>query len=159
MRSAACDPLPRFCARCGLCPTALPLGPALPSSNSAGLEGPLFAAFSGTMAESDFFQSFIIGLRNNSFPLRPLYDKGRLKDLPGPGGLLRRVPWFLDPVEPLLTSPKRFKGCCLQLTGRPRHSRSLAFRGSIARPTPAAHQRFACRLTATDAWFAGKVVG
>ena len=82
MRSAACDPLPRFCARRGLWPTPLPLGPALPSSNSAGPEEPLFAAFSGTVTESDFFQSFIIGLRINSFPLRPLYDRGAIERPP-----------------------------------------------------------------------------
>ena len=82
MRPAACDPLPRFCARRGLWPATLPLGPALPSSNSAGPEGPLFAAFSGNTAESDFFQSCIIGLRNNSFPLRPLYDRGAIERPP-----------------------------------------------------------------------------
>ena len=33
------------------------------------------------------------------------------------------------------------------------------FRGSIARPMPAACQRFACRLATTGAWFAEKVAG
>ena len=34
---------------------------------------------------------------------------------------------------------------------------SHSSRGSIARPAPAAPQRFACRLAATDAWFAEEV--
>ena len=37
--------------------------------------------------------------------------------------------------------------------------RFIRFRGSIARPTPAAPQRFTGRLAATGAWFAEKVAG
>ncbi len=93
----------------------------------------MFAAFNGTMAGSDF--SFIIGLWNSSFPLRPLHDRGARP----PRSLLR--PWFSDPAEP--PSPTRLAGCCP--LGRPRHSGFKASRGSIA--WPAAPQRFAWRLT------------
>ena len=35
----------------------------------------------------------------------------------------------------------------------------VIFRGSMARPTPTACQRFTCRLATTGAWFAEKVAG
>ena len=59
--SAACDTVVRSCARAVLWRPGLPLVPALRSTNSARPEGPLFAGFITTMAESDFFKSFISG--------------------------------------------------------------------------------------------------
>ena len=70
---------------------------------------------------------------------------GRFEDLPSPGGLLRRVPWVFDPAEPLLASPKRLGGCCVQPDRLCRHAGFAMFRGSMARPTPAARQYFAWR--------------
>ena len=89
----------------------------------------------------------------------PSTTQGRLKDLPGPGGLLRRVPWFFDPAEPLLASPKTAPRVLPSAEWTASALRFRLLRGSIARPTPAAPQRFACRLAATDAWFTEKVVG
>ena len=128
MRSAACDPLPRFCARRGLWPTALPLGPALPSSNSAGPEGPLFAAFSGTIAESDSFQSFIIGYGIAPFLCGPARH-GAIERPPRSRWTASARAVVLRPRGAPHRLTKRLRECCLRLTGRPRHSRSSSISG------------------------------
>ena len=97
-------------------------------------------------------------LTESSFALRPRTTAGRPEDLPGPGGLLRCVPWFSDPAKP----PSPHQSGSVGVAFGPSDSLGtsfVGFRGSIARPAPAACQLFACCLATTGAWFAEKVVG
>ena len=61
IRLTACDTLPRPCVRYVLWSREFPLVEALPSGDSAGVCAPLFAAFIGTTASSDFFIPSIVG--------------------------------------------------------------------------------------------------
>src|SRR5262245_40031466 len=66
MRSCACDTASRLCVRTVLCSSAFLSVPLPPSTNSAAGCPALFAGFAGTISESDFFASSIIG-----YGLRP----------------------------------------------------------------------------------------
>ena len=61
IQSAACDMLPRFCARRMLWPPGFTLAAALGSICSATRCRALFAGFTATMAASDFSRLYIIG--------------------------------------------------------------------------------------------------
>ena len=82
-----------------------PLVEALPSGDSAGACAPLFAAFTGTIASSDFFIPYIIGygiLLPAAAPVRlPGQNEGMVA---GPG---TNVHGFFDTVAPSIPSPWR----------------------------------------------------
>ena len=141
IRSAACDTLPRFCARHELWSSGLPLGPAL---RSADPMGPLFAGFIATMAKSDFFEPFSsLACGIPPFHCGPARQQGSSKTSQVPVDCFGAYHGSRNPRS--LASPHQLwlGGCCLQLDGRPRHSGYTQFPGSMARAAPAAHQRFA----------------
>ena len=107
IRSTACDTLSRPCVRCVLWPREFPLVEALPSGGSAGALAPLFAAFTGTIASSDFFIPCIIGYGVLLPAAAPVRLPGQNEDLPGPGEGRTNVHGFSDTVEPGIPSPLR----------------------------------------------------
>jgi hypothetical protein len=128
-----------------------PLVEALPSGDSAGVCAPLFAAFTGSTASSDFFIPDTIGFGILLPSAAPVRLPGRNEDLPGPNEGRTDVPGFFDTVEPSITSPvpamsvwpstalivSALQTCMFSMLNSPARSRPC--------------QRFACRLTATDA--------
>ena len=134
-----------------LWPREFPLVEALPSGGSAGAFAPLFAAFSGTTASSDFFIPCTIGYGIFLSSAAPVRLPGRNEDLPGPDGGRTDVLGFSDTVEPSIPSPVAVMSVwpSTAMTVSALQSCTLSMLNSPARPRPC--QRFTCRLTATGA--------
>ena len=97
----------RPCVRCVLWSREFPLVEALPSGDSAGACAPLFAAFNGTIASSDFFIPYIIGYGILLPAAAPVRLPGQNEDLPGPDEGRTNVHGFFDTVAPSIPSPWR----------------------------------------------------
>ena len=97
----------RPCVRCVLWSREFPLVEALPSGDSAGACAPLFAAFNGTSASSDFFIPCTIGYGILLPVAAPVRLPGRNEDLPGPDEGRTNVHGFFDTVAPSIPSPWR----------------------------------------------------
>ncbi len=64
---------------------AFPFVSPLRSIDSAAVTAALFADFTASMGDSDFLESFVIGLWRFAFPMRTSgKNPGRLQDLPVP---------------------------------------------------------------------------
>ena len=98
IRSTAWDTPSRPCVRCVLWSRRFPLVEALPSGDSAGVCAPLFAAFTGTIASSDFFIPCIIGYGILLPAAAPVRLPGQNEDLPGPDEGRTNVHGFSDTV-------------------------------------------------------------
>ena len=105
IRSTACDTPTRPCVRYVLWSCEFPLVEALPSGNSAGAFAPLFAAFIGTPASSDFFIPCTIGYGILLPAAAPVRLPGQNEDLPGPDEGRTNVHGFSDTVESSIPSP------------------------------------------------------
>ena len=151
IRLTACDTLPRPCVRYVLWSREFPLVEALPSGDSAGVCAPLFAAFIGTTASSDFFIPSIVGFGIILSSAAPVRLPGRNEDLPGPGEGRTDVPGFSDTVEPSIPSPVAVMSVwpSTAVIVSALQTSTLSMLNSPARPRPC--QRFTCRLTATGA--------
>ena len=107
IRSTAWDTPSRPCVRSVLWSREFPLVEALPSGDSAGVCAPLFAAFNGSTASSDFFIPCIIGF-GISFPLRPRFDcRGGMKTSQVPAKDVRTCLGSLTPWSPPSPHPSR----------------------------------------------------
>jgi hypothetical protein len=128
-----------------------PLVEALPSGDSAGVCAPLFAAFTGSTASSDFFIPCIIGYGILLPAAAPVRLPGQNEDLPGPDEGHTDVLGFSDTVEPAIPSPVAVMSVWPSTAGTVSalQTCTLSMLNSPARSRPC--QRFACRLTATDA--------
>jgi hypothetical protein len=82
-----------------LCPSPLC------SINSAAVNAALFADFVALVGDSDFLESFIIGLRPLAFPTRTSSSRsGRLQDIPVPGQGTSEHAGFYDHAGPKMLS-------------------------------------------------------
>ena len=124
---------------------------ALPSGSSAGAFAPLFAAFIGTPASSDFFIPCTIGYGILLPSAAPVRLPGQNEDLPGPDEGRTNVHGFSDTVESSIPSPVAVMAVLPSTTGTVSASRHATFRCSVALPVRRPCQRFACRLIATGA--------
>ena len=151
IRSTACDTPTRPCVRYVLWSCEFPLVEALPSGNSAGAFAPLFAAFIGTPASSDFFIPCTIGYGILLPSAAPVRLPGQNEDLPGPDEGRTNVHGFSDTVESAIPSPVAVMTVLPSTTGTVSalQTCNLSMLGGPARSRPC--QRFACRLTATGA--------
>ena len=95
IRSAARDTRSRPCIRCMLWLRGFPLVSALRSIDSAGTGVPLFANFTATMPESDYFNSFIVDSDYLLSSAAPARLPGQVEALPSPGEGCTCVPRFL----------------------------------------------------------------
>ncbi len=84
----------RPCVRCMPWPHGFPLVPALPSIGSAGMDIPLFADITGTMAGSDCFNPFVIDSDSLLSSAAPARLPGQTEALPSPGAGCTCVPGF-----------------------------------------------------------------
>ena len=105
IRSTAWVTLSRHCVRRVLWRPGFPLVEALPSGNSAVALAPLFAAFTGSTAPSDFFIPCVIGFGFLLPYAAPSRTSGQNEDLPGPDERLSCVHGFSDTAEPGNLSP------------------------------------------------------
>ena len=124
-----------------------PLVEALPSGGSPGVCTPLFAAFSGTPASSDFFIPCIIGYGILLPAAAPVRLPGRNEDLPGPSEGRTDVPRFFDTVEPSIASRVAAMSVwpSTALIVSALQTCMFSVLNSPARPRLC--QRFTCRLT------------
>src|SRR5260370_9737917 len=102
MRSSACAPVPRYCARPVLCCLTCPSAPALGSTNSAAGCPALFVGFTATMAGANFSLLKIIG---HGPPPSPHRTAAHACLAPPPLGTPRSPAKHVTPCPSLITHP------------------------------------------------------
>ena len=119
----------------GLSPASQPqlcMAHSLCSVDSAAVIAALFADFIALTEDSDFLESFVIGLRRFAFPTRTSSTgSGRLQDLPVPEQGISAHAGFYDHAGPKMLSRSRASPCRLPLLPRRRRPKGV-FRGSMA---------------------------
>lgn len=131
---------------------AFPFVSSLCSADSAAVIAALFADFIALTEDSDFLESFVIGLWRLAFPTRTSStSSGQLQDIPVPEQGISAHAGFYDHAGPKMLSRSRASPCCLPHEQRRRHPKGN-LRGSMAslcmpRPTlrrrPRGHPRTA----------------
>jgi hypothetical protein len=131
-RARPLDTLSRHCVRRVIAPPLFPFASPLRSIDSAVVITTLFADLNATMGDSDFLESFVIGVRQYAFPMRTGRSRaGRLRDLPVPKQGTSAHAGFSDHAGSRLLSRLRAPPCCLPPEPRRRHPKGN-LRGSMA---------------------------
>lgn len=123
---------------------AFPFVSSLCSADSAAVIAALFADFIALTEDSDFLESFVIGLWRLAFPTRTSSTgSGQLQDIPVPEQGISAHAGFYDHAGPKMLSRSRASPCCLPHEPRRRHPKGN-LRGSMASlcmPRPTLRQR------------------
>ena len=111
---------------------AFPFVSSLCSVDSAAVIAALFADFVALTEDSDFLESFVIGLWRFAFPMRTSSrSPGQLQDLPVPGQGTSAHAGVGDHVGPRMLLRERASPCCLPPEPRRRRPKGN-LRGSVA---------------------------